>query len=55
MIYQENFEAQIKGLLGLHIVENASLSYKLLEEESIFIASILEEFRKPNNANIKYI
>ncbi|MBO7203162.1 MAG: hypothetical protein J6V30_06490 [Paludibacteraceae bacterium] len=32
MIYQENFEAQIKGLLGLHIVENASLSYKLLEE-----------------------
>ena len=32
MIYQENFSAQVKGLLGYHTVHNASLNYKLLEE-----------------------
>ncbi len=32
MIYQENFTAKVKGLKGLHVVTNASLSYKLLEE-----------------------
>ena len=32
MIYQENFEAKVKGLFGFHNVKNASLNYKLLEE-----------------------
>lgn len=32
MIYQENFSAQIKGLLGFHNVDNACYNYKLLEE-----------------------
>ncbi|MCR4662721.1 MAG: hypothetical protein K5622_02390 [Endomicrobiaceae bacterium] len=32
MIYQENFEAEVKGLFGFNHVENASLNYKLLEE-----------------------
>ena len=32
MIYQSNFEAQVKGLFGYHVVKNASLNYKLLEE-----------------------
>ena len=32
MIYQDNFTAQVKGLSGLHKVDNASLNYKLLEE-----------------------
>ncbi|CRF47319.1 FIG00710779: hypothetical protein [Helicobacter heilmannii] len=31
MIYQDNFKAQVKGLLGLHEVPDASLSYKFLE------------------------
>lgn len=32
MIYQENFNTMVKGLLGLHEVKNAALNYKLLEE-----------------------
>lgn len=32
MIYQSNFEAEVKGLFGYHKVANASLNYKLLEE-----------------------
>ena len=32
MIYQDNFNTQVKGLFGFHNVENASLNYKLLEE-----------------------
>ncbi len=32
MIYQDNFKASIKGLLGMHEVPEASLSYKFLEE-----------------------
>ena len=32
MIYQDNFTAKVKGLLDFHIVHNASLNYKLLEE-----------------------
>ncbi len=32
MIYQDNFKAFIKGLLGVHEVPEASLSYKFLEE-----------------------
>ncbi|TSA85756.1 GIY-YIG nuclease family protein [Helicobacter mehlei] len=31
MIYQDNFKARVKGLLGLHEVPEPSLSYKFLE------------------------
>jgi len=31
MIYQENFEKEIKGLFGLNKVKNAYISYKLIE------------------------
>lgn len=32
MIYQENFEKEIKGLFGLKKVSNAYISYKLIEQ-----------------------
>ncbi len=32
MIYQDNFQAQVKGLFGFHAVNNAYISYKLIEE-----------------------
>ena len=32
MIYQENFAKEIKGLFGLKTVQNAFISYKLIEE-----------------------
>ena len=32
MIYQENFEKEIKGLFGLNKVKEAYVSYKLIEE-----------------------
>lgn len=32
MIYQENFEKEIKGLFGLKKVQNAYISYKLIEQ-----------------------
>ncbi|TXE79020.1 type II restriction endonuclease [Campylobacter peloridis] len=32
MIFQENFEKDIKGLFGYHRVKNASISYKFIEE-----------------------
>ena len=32
MIYQENFEKEIKGLFGLNKVPNAYISYKLIEK-----------------------
>lgn len=32
MIYQENFEKDIKGLFGFHRVKNVSISYKFIEE-----------------------
>lgn len=32
MIYQENFEKEIKGLFGLKTVKNAYISYKLIEQ-----------------------
>lgn len=32
MIYQENFEKEIKGLFGVKIVKNAYISYKLIEQ-----------------------
>ncbi|MDA3967110.1 type II restriction endonuclease [Helicobacter sp. WB40] len=32
MIYQENFEKEIKGLFGTKLVQNAYISYKLIEQ-----------------------
>ncbi|PUB98916.1 GIY-YIG nuclease family protein [Helicobacter pylori] len=32
MIYQPNFETQVKGLFGFHAIKDASISYKLLEQ-----------------------
>ncbi len=32
MIYQSNFETQVKGLFGFHTIKDASISYKLLEQ-----------------------
>lgn len=32
MIYQDNFEAEVKGLFGYKKVPNASLNYKLIEQ-----------------------
>ena len=32
MIYQENFEKEVKGLFGLKRVENVSISYKFIEQ-----------------------
>lgn len=32
MIYQDNFEKEIKGLFGNHNVKHASISYKFIEE-----------------------
>lgn len=32
MIYQENFEKEVKGLFGLKKIENASISYKFIEQ-----------------------
>lgn len=32
MIYQENFEKDIKGLFGLKRIQNAYISYKLIEQ-----------------------
>lgn len=32
MIYQENFEKEVKGLFGLKKVKNVSISYKFIEQ-----------------------
>ncbi|PAF41171.1 type II restriction endonuclease [Helicobacter sp. 11S03491-1] len=32
MIYQENFKKEIKGLFGEKVIENAYISYKLIEQ-----------------------
>ncbi|WP_276882516.1 type II restriction endonuclease [Campylobacter cuniculorum] len=32
MIYQENFEKEIKGLFGIKKIQNAYISYKLIEQ-----------------------
>ncbi|PDX13338.1 GIY-YIG nuclease family protein [Helicobacter pylori] len=32
MIYQPNFETQVKGLFGFCVIKDASISYKLLEQ-----------------------
>ncbi len=43
MIYQPNFETQIKGLFGFHAIKDASISYKLLEQ------ACLTDYRNNNN------
>lgn len=43
MIYQENFTTNVKGLSGYHIVNNAAISYKLMEE------CCIEDFKKYEN------
>lgn len=43
MIYQPNFETQVKGLFGFHAIKDASISYKLLEQ------ACLMDYR--NNSN----
>lgn len=40
MIYQKKFKAKVKGLLGFHAVNNAAISYKLMEE------CCINDFRK---------
>ena len=45
MIYQDNFEAKVKGLFGYHTVPNASLNYKLLEE------CCEEDYKSKENGN----
>lgn len=40
MIYQKNFKAKVKGLWGFHTVNNAAISYKLMEE------CCINDFRK---------
>lgn len=35
MIYQENFEKDIKGLFGIKKVKNAYISYKLIEQSCV--------------------
>ncbi|RAZ24108.1 type II restriction endonuclease [Campylobacter hyointestinalis] len=32
MIYQENFKKEVKGLFGLNMIDNAYISYKLIEQ-----------------------
>ncbi len=43
MIYQPNFETQVKGLFGFHAIKGASISYKLLEQ------ACLTDYRNNNN------
>ncbi|GAA7452403.1 hypothetical protein ckin116_06210 [Helicobacter pylori] len=43
MIYQPNFETQVKGLFGFHAIKDASISYKLLEQ------AFLTDYRNNNN------
>ncbi|WP_120869583.1 GIY-YIG nuclease family protein [Helicobacter pylori] len=43
MIYQSNFETQVKGLFGFHAIKDASISYKLLEQ------ACLTDYRNNNN------
>ncbi|MCQ2791804.1 GIY-YIG nuclease family protein [Helicobacter pylori] len=43
MIYQPNFETQVKGLFGFHVIKDASISYKLLEQ------ACLTDYRNNNN------
>ncbi|GAA7516076.1 GIY-YIG nuclease family protein [Helicobacter pylori] len=43
MIYQPNFETQVKGLFGFCVIKDASISYKLLEQ------ACLTDYRNNNN------
>ncbi|MCQ2857329.1 GIY-YIG nuclease family protein [Helicobacter pylori] len=43
MIYQPNFETQVKGLFGFHAIKDVSISYKLLEQ------ACLTDYRNNNN------
>ncbi|MFP6351774.1 GIY-YIG nuclease family protein [Helicobacter pylori] len=43
MIYQPNFETQVKGLFGFHAIKDTSISYELLEQ------ACLTDYR--NNSN----
>ncbi len=43
MIYQPNFETQVKGLFGFCTIKDASISYKLLEQ------ACLTDYRNNNN------
>ncbi len=43
MIYQPNFETQVKGLFGLHAIKDAIISYKLLEQ------ACLTDYRNNNH------
>ncbi|EJB87032.1 type II restriction endonuclease [Helicobacter pylori Hp H-11] len=43
MIYQPNFETQVKGLFGFCAIKDASISYKLLEQ------ACLTDYRNNNN------
>ncbi|WP_240657664.1 GIY-YIG nuclease family protein [Helicobacter pylori] len=43
MIYQPNFETQVKGLFGFCAIKDASISYKLLEQ------ACLTDYRKNSN------
>ena len=47
MIYHEDFSAEVKGLFGLHKVNNASISCKLIEECCVS-DYILKEGRHPS-------
>ncbi|EMG89173.1 hypothetical protein HMPREF1397_00595 [Helicobacter pylori GAM115Ai] len=43
MIYQPNFETQVKGLFGFCAIKDANISYKLLEQ------ACLTDYRNNNN------
>ncbi len=43
MIYQSNFETQVKGLFGFHAIKDTSISYELLEQ------ACLTNYRNNNN------
>lgn len=43
MIYQPNFETQVKGLFGFHAIKDANISYKLLEQ------ACLTDYRNNNH------
>lgn len=48
MIYQENFTTNVKGLSGFHVVNNAAISYKLMEE------CCINDFRNKEGAYPKW-
>ncbi|RDU62061.1 type II restriction endonuclease [Helicobacter didelphidarum] len=48
MIYQENFEKDIKGLFGLKKIPNAYISYKLIEQCCIEDYLVCEDGKHPD-------